>query len=248
LPKDRFSEITETRIDPQTSRVVARRVVMLGAIEVRASEADPPPEETARILTQALAPMLPELIDASPAAHRLRRRIALLRAAEGDGSALPDLGDDALVQDAPLLLAGWLEGLRSLQAVRGLDWHAIVAARLDHAARTRVDAALPTHWTTPAGTRHAIDYSADPPVLAVRLQEMFGASQGPVLAGGRVPCVLHLLSPAHRPAAITSDLASFWKTGWLATKKDLKGRYPRHFWPDDPASAMATAKVRPRPA
>ncbi|WP_027135901.1 ATP-dependent helicase HrpB [Geminicoccus roseus] len=246
MPAGRCREVTETRIDPQSGRVVARRATMIGAIELRASETDPPAELAERILLDALAPALPELVAASPAAERLRRRVEMLRGADGPDSTLPDLSDDGLVRDAATLLGGWLGGLRSLKAARGLDWHAILAARLDHAARTRLDAELPTHWTTPAGTRHAIDYGVDPPVLAVRLQEMFGAASGPVLGRGRIPCVLHLLSPAQRPAAITSDLAGFWITGWPATRKDLRGRYPKHFWPDDPASAKATARVRAR--
>ncbi|HEX2527322.1 MAG TPA: ATP-dependent helicase HrpB [Geminicoccus sp.] len=241
----RLREVTETRIDPQTSRVVARRVTLLGSLELRASETEAPAEDVQRILVEALAPRLPELIAATPSADRLRRRVLLLRSVEGAGSSLPDLSDARLAQDAPVLLAGWLDGIRSVDAASRLDWHAVLSARLDHASRTRLDTQLPTHWTTPAGTRHAIDYGVEPPVLAVRLQEMFGAGQGPVLAGGRIPCVLHLLSPAGRPAAITSDLAGFWTSGWPATKKDLKGRYPKHFWPDDPASAPATAKVRP---
>jgi ATP-dependent helicase HrpB len=248
LPAGQCWEVTETRIDPHTSRVVARRVTRLGALELAASEADPPPEEVVGILLQALAPRLPGLIAAQPAAEGLRRRVLLLRRADGDGSSLPDWSDDALVQGAAELLGGWLDGVRSLNAAQALDWQAVLAARLDHAMRVRLDRELPTHWTTPAGTRHPIDYRVDPPVLAVRLQEMFGAAQGPVLAQGRIACVLQLLSPAHRPAAITSDLAGFWRTGWTATKKDLKGRYPKHFWPDDPANAPATARVRPRPA
>jgi ATP-dependent helicase HrpB len=246
LPGRQLHEITETRIDPQSGRVVARRVTMLGAIEVRASETDPPPDEVQRILIEAVAPRLPALIKASPAAERLRRRVMLLRQVEGEASSLPELSDERLIADAPRLMAGWIDGVRSLDAAEQLDWHVILAARLDHATRSRLDSQLPTHWTTPAGTRHAIDYSVEPPVLAVRLQEMFGVRQGPVLAGGKVPCVLHLLSPAGRPAAITSDLAGFWTTGWPATRKDLRGRYPKHFWPDDPANAPATGRVRPR--
>jgi ATP-dependent helicase HrpB len=248
LPTGQCREAHEIRIDPQTTRVVARRVTLLGALELRASEAEPPPEEAARLLVQALAPRLPALIAALPAAEGLRRRVLLLRRVDGNASTLPELSDEALIEGAADLLGGWLDGVRSVNAAQALDWHAVLSARLDHAERARLDRELPTHWTTPAGTRHPIDYRVDPPVLSVRLQEMFGATRGPVLAQGRIPCVLHLLSPAHRPAAITSDLAGFWSTGWTATRKDLKGRYPKHFWPDDPATAPATAKVRPRPA
>ncbi|HWL67409.1 MAG TPA: ATP-dependent helicase HrpB [Geminicoccus sp.] len=246
LPDAGRRDVTVLELEGPSGRVVAKQAVMLGAIELSARYDEPSREQAGELLAQALAPRLPALIAATPAAERLRRRVLLLRRLDGEQSALPDLSDEGLVRDAADILAGWLDGLRSLRAAEALDWHAVLSARLGHAARLRLDAELPTHWTTPAGTRHAIDYESDPPVLAVRLQEMFGAAHGPVLAKGRIACVLHLLSPAQRPAAITSDLAGFWRTGWPDARKELRGRYPRHFWPDDPASAQATARVRPR--
>ena len=100
----------------------------------------------------------------------------------------------------------------------------------------------------PSGSRIPIDYAdPDAPVLAVRLQELFGMTETPRVAGGRVPLTLHLLSPAHRPVQVTRDLASFWRSGYFEVKKDLKGRYPKHYWPDDPLQAQATSRVRPRP-
>jgi ATP-dependent helicase HrpB len=246
LPDAGRREVTVVELEGPSGRVVAKRAVMLGAIVLSARHDEPDSEQAAALLAQTLAPRLPALVAATPAAERLRRRVMLLRRLDDEQSALPDLSDEGLVGDASAILAGWLDGLRSLRAAEALDWHAVLSARLDHAARLRLDALLPTHWTTPAGTRHAIDYGSDPPVLAVRLQEMFGAPHGPVLAKGRIACVLHLLSPAQRPAAITSDLAGFWRTGWPDTRKELRGRYPKHFWPEDPACAQATARVRPR--
>ncbi len=114
--------------------------------------------------------------------------------------------------------------------------------------RTAVDELAPSHVTVPSGSRIPIDYSdPDAPVLAARLQELFGMTETPRIAGGRVPLTIHLLSPAHRPVQVTRDLASFWKTGYFEVKKDLKGRYPKHYWPDDPLQAQATSRVRPRP-
>ena len=111
----------------------------------------------------------------------------------------------------------------------------------------RLDAEAPTHFDAPSGQRHPIDYDAgDDPVLAIRVQELFGLSTHPALAGGRVPLVLHLLSPAHRPIQITRDLPGFWKGSWAAVKSEMKGRYPRHVWPDDPARAAPTTRAKPR--
>jgi ATP-dependent helicase HrpB len=111
----------------------------------------------------------------------------------------------------------------------------------------RLEAEAPTHFEAPTGSHVAVDYEAEGgPVLAIRVQELFGLSTHPSLANGRVPLVLHLLSPAHRPIQITKDLPGFWKGSWSAVKTEMKGRYPRHVWPDDPASAVPTTRAKPR--
>ena len=111
----------------------------------------------------------------------------------------------------------------------------------------RLDAEAPTHFETPAGSRHALDYAApNGPLLSVRVQELYGLSQHPALARGRVPLTLELLSPAHRPIQMTRDLPSFWAGSWNDVKKEMKGRYPRHLWPDEPAKALPTTRAKPR--
>ena len=119
-------------------------------------------------------------------------------------------------------------------------------SRLTWQQRAALDALAPTHIVVPSGSRIAVDYT-DPvaPTLAVRLQEMFGAQSTPTVGGGRVPVTLHLLSPAHRPVQVTRDLAGFWRTSYFEVRKDLRGRYPRHPWPDDPLSAPPTKRVKP---
>jgi ATP-dependent helicase HrpB len=117
---------------------------------------------------------------------------------------------------------------------------------LSYQQRQLMDELAPTHLTVPSGSRIPIDYSGEVPVLAVRLQEMFGLCQTPTVAGGRQPLLIHLLSPAGRSVQITQDLAGFWQTGYSDVKKELKGRYPKHYWPNDPLRAQATARVRPR--
>lgn len=135
-----------------------------------------------------------------------------------------------------------------LDEVQRIDLHEILLGMLGWERRTAVDALAPSHLEVPSGSRIPIDYAdPDAPVLAARLQELFGMTETPRVAGGRMPLTIHLLSPAHRPVQVTRDLASFWKTGYFDVKKDLKGRYPKHYWPDDPLQAQATSRVRPRP-
>jgi len=111
----------------------------------------------------------------------------------------------------------------------------------------QLDVLAPTHLAVPSGSRIPIDYDNDPPVLSVRLQEMFGLKETPRIADGRVALLIHLLSPAYRPVQVTQDLAGFWAGSYHDVKKDLKGRYPKHYWPDDPLQAQATARAKPRP-
>ena len=246
LPRERCVEHTATSLDPASGRIVARTATMLGALQLAVLEFEPDPDDAAQALLTAILPRLGQILAASPGARTLQRRTALLREVEGDASDLPDLSTAALAASAEHWLLPWLHGLRSLKEAEALDWPAILMGLLTRAQAARLETALPRRWTTPAGTSHAIDYDQDPPVFAARLQELFGAASGPVLAGGRVPIALQLLSPAHRPAAVTADLAGFWRTGWPEVRKELRGRYPRHVWPEDPASAAATTRAKPR--
>ncbi len=174
-----------------------------------------------------------------------RDRVLFLRTAQGD--EWPDLSDAALARDAENWLAPFIEGRTSLSSIKPDDLHAALQALLPWDMQRRLDAEAPTHFEAPTGSRVAVDYEAEGgPVLAIRVQELFGLSTHPSLAQGRVPLVLHLLSPAHRPIQITRDLPGFWKGSWAAVKTEMKGRYPRHVWPDDPASATATTRAKPR--
>lgn len=174
----------------------------------------------------------------------LRTRVAFLRRVEGED--WPDWSDEALLEN----LADWLGpflGKASRRAHLGqLDMDEILLAGLPYERRRQLDTHAPTHVEVPSGSRIAIDYSADPPVLAVRLQEMFGCRDTPALADGRVKVVLHLLSPARRPVQVTQDLAGFWAGTYRDVKRDLKGQYPKHVWPDDPLAAAPTARAKPR--
>ncbi|MCW5730902.1 MAG: ATP-dependent helicase HrpB, partial [Alphaproteobacteria bacterium] len=179
------------------------------------------------------------------AARAFQARVLFLRRVLGKD--WPDISDMVLGAELEQWLAPHLEGMTRLDHLGRLDLAALLAARLDWRQRRVLDELAPTHLAVPSGSRIAIDYSApEGPVLAVRLQEMFGLRQTPRVAGGQVALLLHLLSPAHRPVQVTRDLASFWASGYAQVKADLRGRYPRHHWPDDPLSADPTSGVRRR--
>jgi ATP-dependent helicase HrpB len=153
----------------------------------------------------------------------------------------------SLAQTAIDWLAPALSGIRTLAAASRVDVREALLARLDYASRRRLDEIAPTHIAVPTGTRARVDY-ANPaaPAIAVRIQEVFGLAETPRVGLGRVPLTLHLLSPAHRPVQVTRDLAGFWKNSYFDVRKDLRGRYPRHPWPDDPVNAAATRRAKPR--
>lgn len=234
--------------DAREQAVVAQDERWLGAIRLGERRLDSP--DSARV-TGALLDGIRELgLDALPwtkEARALRQRLTFAR--EVDARAQqpwPDVSDAALSATLDEWLLPWLTGMSRRDHLARLDTTAIIAALLDWNQRQRLDEIAPTHLQVPSGSRVPIDYSAAPTV-AVRLQEVFGLAATPVVGGGRVPLTLQLLSPAQRPVQVTRDLASFWARGYGEVKKELKGRYPKHYWPDDPTTAVATARVRPRP-
>jgi ATP-dependent helicase HrpB len=158
----------------------------------------------------------------------------------------PDVGDDTLRATAREWLLPHLVGLRRREQVEALDLGALLLSRLSWRQRAELDELAPTHFEVPSGSNVRIDYSdPDAPVLAVRLQELFGLDATPSVAGHAVPLTLHLLSPAHRPVQVTRDLAGFWRNSYFEVRKELRGRYPKHAWPDDPMRAEPTRRARP---
>jgi ATP-dependent helicase HrpB len=173
-----------------------------------------------------------------------RDRVLFLRRAEGE--TWPDLSDAALAA-SPDWLAPFLVGKSRLDEFSSDEFAQALHARLPYALSRRLEAEAPTHFVAPTGSSVAVDYAAEGgPAIALRVQELFGLSRHPALAGGRVPLTLHLLSPARRPIQITRDLPGFWKGSWAAARAELRGRYPRHFWPEDPANATPTNRAKPR--
>jgi ATP-dependent helicase HrpB len=168
-----------------------------------------------------------------------------LRKAEGD--EWPDLSDAALAANVGEWLAPLLSDKSSVSALSAHELHTAITNLLPWNLRRRLDAEAPTHFEAPTGTRAAIDYEAEAgPSIAIRVQELFGLDRHPSVADGRVPLVVELLSPAHRPVQVTRDLPGFWRGSYQAVKTEMKGRYPRHPWPDDPVAAPATRRAKPR--
>ena len=226
--------------------LAARRVTRLGAILLGESPLPVPEDEAAALmLAEGLGQLGIERLPWSKALMQWRDRVAFLRAAEGE--PWPDVGDDVLQESIKEWLGPHLLGKTGLKDVSADDLAQALDARLDHALRRRLDAEAPTHFEAPTGSRLPVDYAAESgPAIAVRVQELFGLATHPALVGGRVPLTLQLLSPAHRPIQITRDLPGFWRGSWSAVRAEMRGRYPRHPWPDDPAAATPTTRVKPR--
>ena len=242
----RIRESDEIEFDVQAAALRSRRVRRLDAIvlanETRALVAS---DETARLLAEGIARLGIDRLPWSKAQLQLRDRVGFLRAAGED--AWPDLSDAGLSVTVADWLAPFLTGKMKLAEIGADDLGAALDTLLPWHLKQRLDVEAPTHFEAPTGNRHAIDYeSAGAPALHVRVQELFGLTQHPSIADGKLPLTLHLLSPAHRPIQITRDLPGFWKGSWAAVQAEMKGRYPRHPWPDDPASAPATARAKPR--
>ena len=182
----------------------------------------------------------------SQGARDLQTRVLCLRRWESEGG-WPDLSDQALLREMEQWLAPWVEGVTGIAQLGRLDLTAILRQGLGWERQRLLDELAPERIAVPSGSRRALSYTpGEPPVLAVKLQEMFGQRDTPRVCRGRVPVTLHLLSPARRPLQITQDLAGFWDRTYAEVRKEMKGRYPKHYWPEDPVTAVATARVRPK--
>jgi ATP-dependent helicase HrpB len=164
----------------------------------------------------------------------------------GEDVRWPDLSDEALLANLEDWLLPYLGQVRRLEDFQQLDLKAILYSRLPWPLPLDLERLAPERMAVPSGSVLAIDYSENPPVLAVKLQEMFGCEESPSVADGKVAILLHLLSPAQRPLQVTADLASFWRNGYQEVKREMRGRYPKHPWPDDPLQAVATRHTKRR--
>ncbi|MFI0348840.1 ATP-dependent helicase HrpB [Actinomadura sp. 9N407] len=231
----------EDEVAWRDGNVAARRVERLGAIELAAEPlARPDPARVRAALADGLRAEGLAMLTWTPAAVALRERLAFCHRALGE--PWPAMDDAALLEH----VEQWLAGARRRGDLRRVDVAGALRGLLPWECAARLDEMAPERIEVPTGSRIRVDYSAEQPVLAVKLQELFGWDAAPRLAGGRVPLVVHLLSPAGRPAAVTADLASFWREGYKSVRAELRGRYPRHPWPEDPAEAVPTRRIKPR--
>lgn len=232
--------------DAAAGAVRARRTVYLGALTLREGPlSDPDPAAVTAALLEGIRREGLGLLPWSKASRQLLERIRFLH--RHDAADWPDLSDRSLLDGLEEWAAPFVAGMRTRADLQRLDMAEALLALLPWALRRRLDEEAPTHIAVPSGSRLPVDYGdPDAPALHVRLQELFGMPATPRVAGGRVPLTLHLLSPAQRPVQVTRDLASFWREAYFEVRKDLKGRYPKHYWPDDPLQAQATSRARPR--
>lgn len=238
--------VEEVAWDEAVGRVQARKVRRLGALVLsEGALRNPDPSAVARALCAGVRARGVRVLPWCRETTQLRERLAFARALEGE--PWPDATEEALLASLEEWLAPFLGGMRSLEDVARVDLREALLSLLPWERRQELDRLAPTHLEVPSGSRIPLDY-ADPsaPVLAVRLQEVFGLRETPRVGGGRVPLTVHLLSPARRPVQVTRDLASFWSTAYFEVRKDLRARYPKHSWPEDPLSAEPTRRTKPR--
>jgi ATP-dependent helicase HrpB len=232
--------------DKKTKRFVAEERHKIGALVLQKKILETVPAEVkTRALIQYLRGEALQPLPWTPGLRQWCARVELLRSIETE-QGWPDVSQQALLNGLEDWLAPYLDDANSLQDFKKLDLKAILQALLPWDQQQRLDQLAPVRFTVPSGSSIAIDYTQTPPVLAVKLQEMFGCEQTPSVAAGKVPLVVHLLSPAGRPLQITQDLAGFWRSSYQDVKKEMKGRYPKHPWPDDPLIATATRKTKRR--
>jgi ATP-dependent helicase HrpB len=239
----RISDVRKIAWDKKEKRIIAVSEERLGSILLSSKSFIPADEEVLPLLCEAIRGRQ-ALVSFSKAAKQFQGRVSLMKRTFPEEN-WPDLSDEGLIVDPGKWLLPWLVGIRTGQDLAALDILPALRAQVPWIKQQILDERAPTHITAPSGTRVALDYTAgELPVLAVKLQEMFGMAHTPTVAGGRVKVLIHLLSPARRPVQVTQDLSGFWNSGYQQVKKELKGRYPKHPWPDDPWNAVPTRKIK----
>ena len=235
-------------LDGSSGAVRAVRQHRLGSVILRESRLSSPDQQSiVNALIQGIQKEGLERLSFANALQQWRARVMWIRSVEGPQSDWPDLSEETLLATLESWLGPYLAGMTTLDRVKRLDLTTPLQGLLTYDQQRRLDRLAPTHVTVPSGSRLPIEYERSAvPILEVRLQEMFGCQDTPRVAGGKIPVMLHLLSPAKRPVQVTQDLAGFWKRAYHDVRKELRGRYPKHHWPEDPLSAPPTAKAKRR--
>ncbi len=242
---DRIETKRETSFDRERRAVRVRETARLGAITL-AERMLPAPSgaDADRAITDALREHGLSLLDWGKEAETLRQRLGWLN--RGLGAPWPDVSDAALIERLDDWLLPFLAGDAAFAAIKSATLSNALMALVPHDQQRKVDALAPTHFDAPSGSHVPIRYDGEWPVLAIRVQELFGLDRHPAIANGTVPLTLELLSPAHRPIQTTRDLPGFWRGSWADVRTDMRGRYPRHVWPENPLLAAATSRAKPR--
>jgi len=243
---DQISEGTEVSWDTQSDAVQARWQRRIGALvlDEKATHDEADPDAIATAMIEGIRKVGLHCLPWDKASEGLRERLSFLHRVDGDH--WPDMSDDGLLGSLEDWIAPYLTGITKRGQLKQINLSEALLAGIDWNQRQELDRLAPTHWQVPTGSNIRIDYSGETPALPVRMQEMFGATETPKVAGGKVAVTLHLLSPAQRPIQVTSDLVGFWNGAYAQVKAEMKGRYPKHYWPDDPLQAEPTRRVKSR--
>ncbi len=243
---DQISEGTEVFWDTQSDAVQARWQRRIGALvlDEKATHDEADPDAIATAMIEGIRKVGLHCLPWDKASEGLRERLSFLHRVDGDH--WPDMSDDGLLGSLEDWIAPYLTGITKRGQLKQINLSEALLAGIDWNQRQELDRLAPTHWQVPTGSNIRIDYSGETPALPVRMQEMFGATETPKVAGGKVAVTLHLLSPAQRPIQVTSDLVGFWNGSYAQVKAEMKGRYPKHYWPDDPLQAEPTRRVKSR--
>jgi ATP-dependent helicase HrpB len=229
--------------DEKSESIVARTVSVFGSLELSEKAFVPPSDQTIPLMISVIRreglSILPWTKETGSIIARSEwiRRNAL-------SADWPDLSEETLLKELDLWLAPFLNGITRKSHLSRLSMGEIIHSLFTYQQQRELERLAPTHLSVPTGSQIAVEYSTDPPVLAVRLQEMFGETDTPTVGGGKIKVLLHLLSPARRPLAVTQDLPSFWKNAYVQVRKDMRGDYPKHYWPEDPIQAEPTRKTK----
>ena len=241
---DSVIQETHAQWDKNSGRFIAEQRTKVGALTLQKSRLNAiPPDAKRAALIKYITKEGIKLLPWTDELNQWCSRVKLLRSIEKDW---PDVSEQALLDSIDTWLAPYLDSVNSLKDLKKLKLKEILQALLPWEKQQQLNKLAPIRLKVPSGSSLSIDYSESPPVLAVKLQEMFGCEQSPTVVAGKVPLIIHLLSPAGRPLQITQDLAGFWRSSYHDVKKEMKGRYPKHPWPDDPLVAIATRKVKNR--
>ncbi len=245
---DAIRNVERIEWDGRTGAVVARRERWLDALKLdERALTDNQPERVVQAMLTGVRDLGLDALPWTKEARALQTRIEFARTFDASGGKpWPEVNDAHLLATLEEWLAPWIDGVMRREHLAKLSLTAILHGLLDWPQQQRLEVIAPTHLDVPSGSRIPIEYTLEGPVLAVRLQEVFGMTETPLIGGGKVPVTLHLLSPARRPVQVTRDLKSFWSRGYADVRKELKGRYPKHFWPDNPLAAEATARAKPK--